>query len=568
MVKPKIDFSLGWMSSAQKKDALIIIERGVSEPNMAKWLIDMALKDYFRAMSHDPGALERFPIGHSLNNDRARLSDYGLATEMSLTSVVLGTELHGARLDFEVIDDDDVAKNYSVFLKKRLADFKTVAISTTYTVKILTIQNLIKTIRSIDPDIPIILGGQGLSAWRLQFREPSLLLNEFEQADVLYFGEAEGVFAQLVKTLSDGKSLKKHPNTVVNDNSKPYGDWTPNQTDLDRAALPDWSILKHYSFNDGLIQRHGLPKVAPIEEGRGCSFRCKFCSYPLYSMFRRKSPERIVKELKSIENEEFESVSFVGAEFLMPLKDSKKIFEAIAKESFSLDIWSYARLDLISHNPWIADLMKAANFKYIQFGMESGDRSVLRSMGKNYDPTRMKVGRSLLKERDIEVYASIIVEYPGETADTIDKTISVLVDCNFEHVFIHALNVVPGSRLWDERDKYGIVLNALGLWSHPSMNVAEVPAHIKRIFQDLSKNTSSYVDNITQNFANLFHIQKPDRAMLLETSRALQNIVCNEWDQKPNLDMTQQRLRLLGELGDQIETIPEFLLEALQDKSP
>ncbi|MFP5285816.1 MAG: B12-binding domain-containing radical SAM protein, partial [Thermoanaerobaculia bacterium] len=388
-------------------DCLLLVERGVSEPDLVKTLLARGFRDYFshvRAnLDEADGRLFR------ANGGRALLADYGLATRISLTSVVLATELDAARLSCEVIDDDDVAGLWTDAVRERLGRCRMVAVSTTYTVRLATIQRLLRVIRDADPDIPVLLGGQGLSAWRLQFERITELYERLAGADALFFGEAEGSFAELVRRMIGRRSLAGIPGAVSLRPDGPAGDPEPVEVDVDQTALPDWRVLERHDFNDGAVARHGLPGVAALEEGRGCSFRCKFCSYPLYAGFRRKSPERVTAELRAVADAGFATASFCGAEFLSPVEQSRLVFEAIADARLPLEIWAYARLDLVSYKPWIADLMDRARFRFIQFGMESGDRSVLRAMNKNYDPGKMAAGTRLLRERGIQVYASVIL---------------------------------------------------------------------------------------------------------------------------------------------------------------
>src|SRR5207248_1886062 len=127
---------------------------------------------------------------------------------------------------------------------------------------------------------------------------------------------------------------------------------------------------------------------------------------------------------------------------------------------------------------------------------------------KNYDPTKMAAGARLLKERNIAVYASIVLGYPGETEQTLSTTQSVLVDCNFDYVILHALSVVAGSPLWNRREGYHLEVKG-GLWWHPTMSVTDLPPAVKKMFVGLTQRTSSLINNITQNFSNTFFDGKP-----------------------------------------------------------
>ncbi len=298
---------------------LILVERGMSEPDLVNHLLRQHYRDYFAAVRQMTAAEPERRLFNG-GDHPPLLADYGLATRISLTSVVLATELAAAGLTFEVIDDDDIAVRYWPAILARLARARMVAVSTTYTVRLRTIAQLLAKIRAADPEIPILLGGQGLSGWRLHFARSEELYARLPGADALFFGEAEGVFAELVRRVGERRPVGDIPGAVdLRPDGGFAGDGRPVEVEVDGTPLPRWDLLADHDWNDGAVTRWGMPQVAALEEGRGCTFRCKFCSYPLYAGFRRKSPERVAAELAAVVRAGFATASFCGAEFLSPL---------------------------------------------------------------------------------------------------------------------------------------------------------------------------------------------------------------------------------------------------------
>jgi p-methyltransferase len=540
-------------------DCLILVERGISEPDLVKTLLTQAYRGYFSAVGAGASAALSGRPEASPGDDRSLLADYGLATQISLTGVVLATELAAAGLSFEVIDDDDLAGLWGPVLEERLARCRMVAVSTTYTVRLRTITDLLDRLRTMNPEVPILLGGQGLSAWRLSHARPEELFAKLGAADALFFGEAEGSFAELVRRLGERRPVADIPGAVDLMGGEYAGDWEPVEVEVDGALLPRWDLLHDHDWNDGAVARWGLPQVAALEEGRGCSFKCKFCSYPLYAGFRRKSPERVTAELAAVAEAGFGTASFCGAEFLSPLDKSRAVFEAIAAARLPVEIWAYARLDLVSYQPWIADAMDRANFRFLQFGMESGDRTVLKAMNKNYDPTRMATGARMLRERGIEVYASLVLGYPGETEGTLGNTLAVLEECDFDHLIVHALSVIPGSPLWERRAEYGLEVTSQGFWHHSTMSLREMPAVVRRVVVEANRRTGSLLNNVTQNFAHRFFAGRPAFAELKAAARTLQDIAAAEWT--PGGAEAGSRQALWERLAAQVHRVPVDLLQ-------
>ena len=81
-----------------------------------------------------------------------------------------------------------------------------------------------------------------------------------------------------------------------------------------------------------------------------------------------------------------------------------------------MDLLGYARIDILNKNPDMITLMHQAGFTATYFGVESGDQSILKAMDKNFNlKESLPVVMEKLKEHGIDVWASFIFGFPGET---------------------------------------------------------------------------------------------------------------------------------------------------------
>jgi hypothetical protein len=92
------------------------------------------------------------------------------------------------------------------------------------------------------------------------------------------------------------------------------------------------------------------------------------------------------------------------------------------------------------------------------------------------------------------------------------------------------------------------------------MHLREIPRHVKHMFVEICRRTSSSINNLTQNFAPLCFAGKPSMERLVSASRALQNIICNEWEGKDPTERDQRRIVLWQELSKSIERLPVEVL--------
>jgi len=539
-------------------DCLLIVERNVFKPDIIHLMLQKTMDDYFKELANTsvdvPGRLFEAP--------KMSVPNYGMAGTISLTSVVLATSLLRCGLTLSILDDDNILVNYSDSLYKHVQDAKVIAISTTYIVVRKSIARIVEKIREISEEVPIVLGGQGVPALSLNpLSEKDAEI--FDKVDAVMYGEAEDVFPELVKDMRDRNVKRQLPGVLYNKRGSWEGTQIPVEVDLNNVPIPDYGIVEKCSINDSSSCIEIRPSSGSLEEGRGCKFRCSFCSYHLYSPFRRKTPERIISELKALKQLGYDSVAFVGAEFINPIRESFKIFEAMREAKLGMNYWIYGRLDLISKYPDLIKTMSDAGVSNLVFGMESGDRNILKRMKKHYDIEEMINGAKLSREKNISITSSVIIGFPGETDETIENTIRVLTECNFYAIFLHALNIVPDTPLWYLKDDYGLKIKKSGYWAHETMALHMVPGIVQKIINSINNTTSSLFVNVKRNIAAGFVRpgEEYSNKKLDFITNILQDILCNEWSEIPNANI---RKTLWDKLKVESTQLPFSALDILK----
>jgi radical SAM superfamily enzyme YgiQ (UPF0313 family) len=115
------------------------------------------------------------------------------------------------------------------------------------------------------------------------------------------------------------------------------------------------------------------------------------------------------------------------------------------------------RVDTIS--PEEANLLKKAGCQLVATGIESANKTVLKRNFKFQDPKQVRKGLINLKKCGIAIQAYFVLGLPGETENSFNQTFeyinSLPLDENDELNYFMA-TPYPGSRLWDEREQFGI----------------------------------------------------------------------------------------------------------------
>lgn len=171
-------------------------------------------------------------------------------------------------------------------------------------------------------------------------------------------------------------------------------------------------------------------EVLPIELGRGCVFKCNFCSHP--NIGRKKGEYQ--RNWKLIEEEivyNYENFGITSYNFSDDTvnEDPEKIkFLGDMGERLNFDLqWQgYVRLDLLHRYPSMIEDLPRSKMKSAFFGIESFEPKPAASVGKGWIG---KNGRDFVEElylnkwnKEISIYLSMICGLPYENIDAMRET--------------------------------------------------------------------------------------------------------------------------------------------------
>ena len=192
----------------------------------------------------------------------------------------------------------------------------------------------------------------------------------------------------------------------------------PQTNSLDFLTTPDWAL----SQSD-----HGKTyRMIYYESVRGCPYRCNFCNYPfLFSdnQFRYKSARRMVAEWEHyLSTLNFEYITCLDSLFTVPRARLVEFCRTLIERGLNRVKWiCYARADDLADENTTA-LMKAAGAHQVQIGLESGDQGQLNNMDKACTVESNARAVDLCRKHGITTAVSLIVGFPGETRETLDRT--------------------------------------------------------------------------------------------------------------------------------------------------
>jgi len=279
---------------------------------------------------------------------------------------------------------------------------------------------LAKKVKRFLPQTCIVLGGPQASV----VAEKSVAA--FPWIDYIIRGEAEPVILDFVNVIAEKKKPHETPNLTYRTNGKilstPLG---PLLNDLDSLALPDYQAYPH--FEEALFPgEYGIEeKFIPLEAGRGCPYRCCFCSTSSFWLRRRrqKSPDLLVEQIKSVSHK-YNIRTIVLMQDLFAVEGNWLTDFLRAMGTNSRVNWTCSlRPDGIKTET-LSD-MKRAGCTGIFFGIESGSQRSQKLIGKNLDISKTQRTVEAAVANGISVKTSFIVGFPWETGEDLQETLSL-----------------------------------------------------------------------------------------------------------------------------------------------
>ena len=226
---------------------------------------------------------------------------------------------------------------------------------------------------------------------------------------------------------------------------------------------------------------------AAIQTSIGCQFKCSFCMINIinrndnkevgvantYSNMRYWSPNFIIKEFDKLISYGVKTIKITDEMFLLNPKYYKPLCEMLAERNKDdkLMMWAYSRVDTVKRQE-ILNLVRKAGIRWLALGIESGDKNVRLevSKGKFEDVDVNKVIEQV-HSSDIQVMGNYIFGLPGDTKETMQKTLDLSIQLNTMGWNGYAATALPGSELYKIALDKGVKLpETYGAYSFHSYN--------------------------------------------------------------------------------------------------
>jgi len=194
--------------------------------------------------------------------------------------------------------------------------------------------------------------------------------------------------------------------------------------------------------------------AAMLIGSRGCPFKCTFCTTAaMGKQVRYRSPENILEEIKLLMNNHgIREIHFQDDNFTLKQDNVAGFCELLLRENIDVSWLCMARVTSVT--PEVLDLMKKAGCHQICFGIESGDETILKNIGKNITLDQVRKAVGWTRQAGIDTRGSFMLGCPGETEATLQKSLDFMKELDLDLVSINILTPMPGTeiRRWAQRE--------------------------------------------------------------------------------------------------------------------
>jgi len=255
----------------------------------------------------------------------------------------------------------------------------------------------------------------------------------------------------ICKAIIEFQKKNKITNTsglIIQNNSKIIDTGKSIPPDYTKHIMPAFDDLPIKRYYTQQLKQAGTT-ITNITLQDGCPYTCKFCSKGLQKYVSMKPAKHIVSELEVlVKTFGCKDFYFMNAEFALDIERAKEICRQIIDRKINIDWSTNNRVNLVDEE--LISLMKKAGCHRIEYGIESGDPIIQKSMNKYLPYNQIKNAFRLTKKYRIKTLAYLITGFPKENKNSLKKSLRLVKDIRADYVNVGIIIPAPCSQFYYE----------------------------------------------------------------------------------------------------------------------
>jgi anaerobic magnesium-protoporphyrin IX monomethyl ester cyclase len=306
------------------------------------------------------------------------------------------------------------------------------------------------------PETLTCIGGYHASMEPLTCLEPSSI-------DFVVRGEGEQTVVELARAIeqgADASKLSQIKGLLFKSNGKPVANQEREPiADLDALPMPARHLLHNqdYSYPDTKYS-----PAFPVYSSRGCPGKCAFClqHYVSGRKLRLRSAKKVADELEHlIEKYGAREIHFWDDMFSTNKKHVFEVRDEIKARKIKIPIAFPAGIRVDTATPEVLEAMKEMGGYSVAFGVESGVQEILDQCKKGITVDEVRAAVKNAKKIGLETWCFFMVGLPGDSWDTVRKTIDFALELNPDVVKFHVFKPFPGSEFYTMMKEKNLILD-------------------------------------------------------------------------------------------------------------
>jgi len=277
-------------------------------------------------------------------------------------------------------------------------------------------RQVIRDLKQAFPNALLLIGGQHFAGfWQQRFSA------KMPGVDVLISGEAEIATCQVLDLLDRNLMPHKWTADVLPGNVwYTVGGIVRNGTGKPFVVNMDEVVIAQYDLYPGSL------KLFPsIEFSRGCKYACVFCANTSANRrnFRKASAQFLKSAIESLSSKSGrDPIAFYmqASDFVLNEDEAELFAETLGSMACNARWRTEIRVDEMNHRSLKA--LKSSGLSYLDIGLESASKSMLKVMNKTPKPeTYLQKANDLLEAaKDLGIFTKVnYLIHPGDTPETV-----------------------------------------------------------------------------------------------------------------------------------------------------
>ena len=275
-------------------------------------------------------------------------------------------------------------------------------------------------------------------------------MDECDAFDAVIVGEAEGVLSDVADRGVDaevaGLVIRNGQEIIRTPDRQPV-------KDLDSLGMPAWDLFDTdwHTASGGWMIRWLKYRAFNIRTSRGCPGKCTFCAASATAgpTVRLHSAEHVLEQVRlAIERYGVQAILFEDETIGSDRARLIDICHGFLHNGWDriIDWAALMRVDQVDAE--LLSMMKRAGCIQVEYGLESGSDRSLRAIGKGTTVEQNVAATDCARRAGLRIFADWIFGLPGETADDMAATVSLLRRTRAEVISVALLCPLPGTALY------------------------------------------------------------------------------------------------------------------------